>query len=87
MRNRHPEKRHVTRNVSGKREEEKEEKDDRYYACERTYGSFTRVFTLPNDADPNTTQADLKDGVLTLAILKTPEAHAKKISINTTKKS
>jgi HSP20 family protein len=37
--------------VSGKRESEKEEKSDTYYACERSYGSFTRSFTLPEQAD------------------------------------
>jgi HSP20 family protein len=32
--------------ISGKREAEMEERSDTYYACERSYGSFTRAFTL-----------------------------------------
>ena len=72
--------------ITGKREEEKEEKGERYYACERSYGSFTRLFTLPEDADGSSTQADLKDGVLTVAIHKTRQAQTKKIPIGTVKK-
>lgn len=73
--------------ISGKREEEKEEKGDRYYACESSYGSFQRLFTLPEDADGASTQAELKDGVLTVAIHKTAQAQTKKIPIGTAKKS
>lgn len=73
--------------ISGKREEEKEEKGDRYYACERTYGTFTRTFTMPDDADTGTTQADSKDGVLTLVVGKKREAQTKTIPIGAVKKS
>jgi HSP20 family protein len=67
--------------VSGKRESEKEEQTDTYYTCERTYGDFTRSFTLPEGVDMNSVQADLNQGVLTLSIKKTPEAQPKKIAI------
>lgn len=72
--------------ISGKREESKEEKGDRYYAYERSYGSFTRSFTLPEGVDTNVTQADLKDGVLTLVVHKKTEAQAKKIPVQTAAK-
>jgi HSP20 family protein len=72
--------------ISGKREETKEDKGDRYYTYERNYGSFTRSFTLPEGVDTNSTQADLKDGVLTLSIHKTPQAQAKKIPVQTAAK-
>src|SRR6185436_6768895 len=39
--------------LSGERHFEKEEKGKRYHRVERAYGSFTRSFSLPNDADPN----------------------------------
>jgi HSP20 family protein len=71
--------------VSGKRESEKEEKDDNYYAFERSYGSFTRSFTLPEQADTVHIQAELKNGELTIAIPKTPAAVAKRIPIATEK--
>jgi HSP20 family protein len=72
--------------VSGKREDTKEEKGDRYYAYERSYGSFTRAFTLPEGVDTGSCQADLKDGVLTLTVQKTAQAQAKKIPVQTAAK-
>lgn len=68
--------------ISGKREAEKEEKTDTYYASERTYGSFTRAFTLPEGTDTDKVQAELKDGVLRLTLPKKAESKAKKITIN-----
>jgi len=67
--------------VSGKREAEKQEQTDTYYTYERTYGDFTRAFTLPEGVDMNSVRADLKDGVLTLSIKKLPEAQPKKIAV------
>jgi HSP20 family protein len=67
--------------VSGKRESEKEEKEGNYYAFERSYGSFTRSFTLPEQADTGNIHADLKGGELTIVIPKTAAAVAKRIPI------
>jgi HSP20 family protein len=67
--------------VSGKRESEKEEKEENYYAFERSYGSFTRSFTLPEQADSANIHADLKGGELTIVIPKTAAAVARKIPI------
>jgi len=67
--------------VSGKRESEREEKTETYYACERSYGSFSRSFTLPEGADANAVGAELKDGVLTVSVKKKAETQAKKIDI------
>lgn len=67
--------------VSGKREEEKREESERTYAYERSHGSFSRSFTLPEGVDPEHVQADLKDGVLTLLIPKRPEVQPKRITV------
>ena len=67
--------------VSGKREEEKKEETATYYACERSYGSFTRSFTLPEGCDTKHVVAEMKDGVLTLTLPKKPEVQPKKIAI------
>jgi len=72
--------------VSGKREAEQQDQTDTYYTYERSYGDFTRAFTLPEGVDMNSVHADLKDGVLTLSIKKTPEAQPKKIAVQTTAK-
>jgi len=74
--------------VCGKREADKQEQSDTYYMYERSYGDFTRSFTLPDGVDTSSVQADLRDGVLTLAIRKSPEAQPKKIMVQAgTKKS
>lgn len=67
--------------VSGKREEEKREEDERYYAYERSYGSFSRSFTLPEGVDPEHAEADLTSGVLTVSVPKRPEVKPKKIEV------
>jgi HSP20 family protein len=72
--------------VSGKREAEKQEQTDTYYTYERSYGDFTRAFTLPEGVDMNSVHAELKDGVLTLSIKKVAEAQAKKIAVQTAAK-
>jgi HSP20 family protein len=72
--------------VKGKREAERHDHDDTYFACERSYGSFTRSFTLPNSVDTEHIRADIAHGVLTLAIAKKPEAQPKRIAIKSTEK-
>ncbi len=73
--------------ISGKREAEHEDKTDAYYTYERSYGSFVRAFTLPDDIDGEHVQADLKEGVLTVAIPKKLGVQAKTIAIKTGAKS
>ncbi len=67
--------------VSGKRESEEREEGETWYAYERSYGNFTRTFTLPEGADAEAAEAGLHDGVLTLIVPKRPEAHPKKIAL------
>jgi len=69
--------------ISGKREQEKREQSDTYYASERSYGSFSRVFTLPEGTDGDNVKAELKNGVLELAVPKKPEVQPRKINIRT----
>lgn len=67
--------------VTGKREEEHEEHQGTYFTRERSYGQFTRAFTLPEGADATQVHADLKAGVLTIAVPKRPEVQPKKVAI------
>jgi len=71
--------------ISGKRSSEKEETGDTYYTCERSYGSFSRSFTLPDGIDGDHVQARLNNGVLSVAIAKKPGFQPKKISVQTEK--
>ena len=73
--------------ITGKREEEKEAKEDTYYTYERNYGSFSRMFTLPEGVDVEHIKTELADGVLSLVIPKRAEAQARQIPISVAKKS
>ena len=68
--------------ISGKRETEQQEESDRFYAYERSYGSFTRSFTLPEGVDVDRVNAELKDGVLQLRLPKQPEMQPKRIQVS-----
>lgn len=48
--------------------EEKEESGKGYYRMERSYGSFQRVLTLPEDVDTSGISASHKDGILTITL-------------------
>jgi HSP20 family protein len=74
--------------VSGKREAEKEETTDTFYARECCYGAFTRAFTLPEGTDGNDNiRAELTSGVLTLHLPKRPELQPKRIEVKVGSKS
>lgn len=68
--------------ISGKREAEREEKGERFYTYERSFGRFTRSFTLPDGADLEKISAELKEGVLTILLPKKPELQPKKVEVN-----
>jgi HSP20 family protein len=67
--------------VSGHREMEQVNEADRFYALERTYGSFTRTFTLPSGIDPDRVTARLDNGVLVVEVPKAPEHQPRKINV------
>ncbi|MFP2934376.1 Hsp20/alpha crystallin family protein [Pyxidicoccus sp. 3LG] len=67
--------------VSGKRESEKREENERYFAYERSFGSFSRAFTLPEGVDAEHVSAELKDGVLRLTLPKLPEVQPRRIKV------
>lgn len=71
--------------VQGEKRTEREEKGDTWYFSERQYGSFSRSFRLPPDADETALDANLKDGVLTITVPKSEsgEDSAKRIEIKT----
>jgi HSP20 family protein len=67
--------------ISGKRESVEREEGETFFAYERSYGSFSRSFTLPEGIDSDQVQAELKDGVLRLAVPKKPEVQPRKIAL------
>lgn len=72
--------------VSGKRDavELPESEYGRYHLCERTYGRFSRAFTLPEGVNGDQVNAHLRDGVLTLTVGKLPEVQPRRIQLNPT---
>ena len=71
--------------LKGERKFEKEVKEQNYHRVERSYGTFTRTFSLPNTIDADKVAATYKDGVLTLTMPKKEEAKPKTIKINVSK--
>jgi HSP20 family protein len=71
--------------LKGERKFEKEVEEQSYHRVERSYGTFTRTFSLPNSIDADKVAANYKDGVLTLTMPKKEEAKPKTIKINVSK--
>jgi HSP20 family protein len=71
--------------LQGERKFEKEVKEQSYHRVDRSYGTFTRTFSLPNSIDADKVAANFKDGVLTLTMPKKEEAKPKTIKINVSK--
>lgn len=53
--------------IRGQKEEKSEHEDKQFYRVERSYGSFQRTLSLPDDADASDIHAALKNGVLELS--------------------
>ena len=70
-----------TLTIMGERKFEKEEKGKKYHRVERTYGSFGRSFSLPDDASPGKVTAEFKDGVLTVHLAKDEKAKPQQIEV------
>jgi HSP20 family protein len=68
--------------LRGERKFENEAKRDNFHRVERSYGSFSRSFTLPNAVDPSRISAAYKDGVLTIRLPQREDAKPKQISVN-----
>jgi HSP20 family protein len=61
--------------IHGEKKSEREEKSERRHYVERSFGSFSRSFTLPAHVAADRIKASFRDGVLTIEI---PKIEAKK---------
>lgn len=70
--------------ISGSKKKEEKVERENYYRYERSSGSFSRRFELPEGIDPDKIKAHYDNGVLELRIPKTEEAkkHSKKINVD-----
>ena len=76
---------HVENNVltiRGKKERKEEVKEEGYFRTERSYGTFSRSFSLPTTVDVSKIVAEYKEGVLTLSLPKAEEAKPRQIAVS-----
>ena len=70
-----------TLTIRGEKKFNHEIKDEQYHRVERTYGAFSRSFSLPSTVDVTKVSADYKDGVLTVTLPLREEAKPKQIKV------
>lgn len=71
-------------NIRGEKSAERKENDQnkRYHLVERTYGTFSRSFQLPQGLDESKIEASFDHGVLTVHVPKAALPQPKRIQIN-----
>ena len=70
-----------TLTISGERKMDTEIKEQQYHRIERTYGTFSRAFTLPPTVDTSAIAAEYKNGILTVRLPLREEAKPKQIQV------
>jgi HSP20 family protein len=70
-----------TLTLRGERKFEEQKKEGGWHRVERSYGSFERVFTLPDTVNPEGVQADYKNGTLTVTLPKKEIAKPRQIKV------
>lgn len=70
--------------IHGERKFEKKDEGDNFHRVERSYGSFTRSFTLPPTVSSENANAEFENGVLRLTLAKREEAKPRRIEIKAT---
>jgi HSP20 family protein len=67
--------------IHGERKFSEETKRENYHRLERSYGAFTRSFTLPSFVDASKINAEFKDGILRVTMPKREEAKPKQVEV------
>jgi len=67
--------------IRGEKKREEKTEDKNYMRVERSYGSFTRSFALPDTVDSENVSASFKDGVLTISMAKREPAKPKELEV------
>ncbi|NNF59024.1 MAG: Hsp20/alpha crystallin family protein [Rhodothermaceae bacterium] len=71
--------------VRGERSHRASEARENFHRVERSYGSFFRALSLPRNADRDHIEANVEDGVLTVAMPKTAESQPRHIEVGATR--
>jgi HSP20 family protein len=67
--------------LKGERKFEKKTEGENYHRLERSYGAFTRSFTLPQTVTAEGAKAEFNNGVLHVSLPKREDTKARKIEI------
>ncbi|MSQ92568.1 MAG: Hsp20/alpha crystallin family protein [Gammaproteobacteria bacterium] len=67
--------------ISGERHGDLERKDEKLHRIESLYGSFSRSFRLPEDADVGAIHAESKNGILKVRVPKQPAARPRTVEV------
>ena len=67
--------------LSGERDLERKVEGKTFHRVERSHGTFSRSFTLPEDVDPESVAANFKDGLLEIQVAKREEVLPKSIEV------
>jgi HSP20 family protein len=70
--------------ISGERKIQSEGENAKYHRREREEGSFSRVIGLPGDINAGSVEANMVNGVLTVAVAKSEASKPKKIAVKQT---
>lgn len=68
--------------LDGERKQETELREENAYRLERSFGRFTRSFTLPATVDATKVTATFKDGILEVTVPKAESAKPKQVAIH-----
>jgi HSP20 family protein len=67
--------------IRGERKFEAKKDEGGWHRVERSYGTFERVFTLPDTVSPDGVKADYKNGTLTIVLPKKEVAKPRQIKV------
>ena len=70
-----------TLTITGQRNFEKKETGQGYHRIERSYGSFSRSFAVPNSFDTEKIAAHYQNGVLTVSLPKKEAAKPRQVKV------
>jgi len=68
--------------LKGEKKVAAEVKEEQFHHIERSYGSFSRSFSLPRTVDATKVSADYKNGVLTVRLPLREEAKPRQIKVD-----
>jgi HSP20 family protein len=70
-----------TLTIAGQKQRARDVKEEQYHRLERTFGAFSRSFTLPPTVDAGKIGAEFKNGVLSVSLPLRDEAKPRQIQV------